>query len=185
MSKRKRQATREYQPDEDFLLPKNEYLQYPLLTSVSMWYRCNQCEYAWSQANNLRRHMKKRRRQLGHLQTYSPIQTYWPIVMKIPRYISTSATSVSVFHLRQTIWGDIWKRGGDRPTGNTRNTNLLTVSDWLWWQFRQGGGKGIRYFLSQNWTFGWNVDKDPIQPQIQWIQRRQHIHPKWNYLVYT
>ena len=79
------------------------------------WNKCNQCDFASSKADDLRRHLKSHSGEKSNKCNQCDYASSQAGGLKIHLKMhcgenETNATNVTLHPQRQTIWGDIWKR---------------------------------------------------------------------------
>ena len=102
--------------------------------------KCNQCDFASSDASNLRKHLK---RIVEKSQTNATIATMPPLMQAILGSIwkriveksQTNATSVSMHLFKQALWKDIWKHTVGKSHKKATSVTLHCLMDTLWVYF--------------------------------------------------
>ena len=93
-------------------------------------YECNQCDYASSQAGDLRNHLKihsgEKSNKCNQCDYAFSRQEIWGHIWK--RTLEKSqinATNATMHLLRQAIWGTIWKYTVEKSQTNATNATML------------------------------------------------------------
>ena len=99
--------------------------------------KCNQCDFASSQAGHLRRHMKSHNGKCQSNATNVIVlllrQAIWGHIWKCTVEKSqTNATNVTLHLLGQVIWGDIWKHTLEKSQINAINVTLHPHRQAIW-----------------------------------------------------